>query len=113
MRRFIAEMFARVAAIFIAGVASAAPTMTVEVGLGDAHRAGRWNPVYITLADNATRGVILELSAAHTGNATMLVRQHLTIGPSAATYPIYVPLGQGIDGLKFAMAERVLASPAV
>lgn len=66
--------------------------LSVRVGWGGVIRAGRWHPVYITLADPTPRAVSLEFRAPHGSFYGMKSRQVLAIGPEPQTFVVYMPL---------------------
>ena len=69
-------------------------SLAVKVGWGGRVQPDRWNPVYITLSDPATRSVLFEFRAPHGGFSGMKSRQVITIGPEPQTFIVYMPLRQ-------------------
>ena len=74
------------------GVGPAGTAMSVRVGWGGVVNAGRWHPIYVTLADPTPRGVTLEFRAPHGSFYGMKSRQVLAIGPEPQTFLVYMPL---------------------
>jgi hypothetical protein len=69
-------------------------SLAVKVGWGGRVKQDRWNPVYITLSDPATRNVLFEFRAPHGGFSGMKSRQVISIGPEPQTFVVYMPLRQ-------------------
>jgi hypothetical protein len=104
--------------LFACGVTQAA-SLEVSIGWEGHFRAGRWAPLFITVADTSSRPVILEVFSPHGNGTGMQTRLAVTASPAAATYPLYVPLAHGSGDLlvvlRDARTERLLAewpSPA-
>jgi hypothetical protein len=66
--------------------------LSVRVGWGGVAHPGRWNPVYITLSESASRNVSFEFRAPH--GSFLGMRSHLitAIGPEPQTFVVYMPL---------------------
>ena len=69
-------------------------SLRVRAGWGGRVQPDRWNPVYITLSDSATRNILFEFRAPHGGFYGMKSRQVITIGPEPQTFIVYMPLRQ-------------------
>jgi hypothetical protein len=95
------------------GTARAESSLDVEVGWEGHYRAGRWAPLFVTVADTSPRACIIEVSAPHSPTVGMLVSTQVTASATPATYPIYVPLGHGTNDvlvvLRDARTQRRLA----
>jgi hypothetical protein len=85
------------AVLLLCGLGAASPargatSLTVDLGWDTMIRAGRWNPVFVTLADTTTRNVTLEFHTPYDNYHGVVIEQAMTIGPQAQTFPLYVPL---------------------
>ena len=90
------------------GVGPSGTSLQVRVGWGGYVNAGRWNPVYVTLADPSPRAVSLELRAPHGGFHGMRSRQTMTIVPQPQTFIAYMPLRHYMaDDLSFVVRDPV------
>jgi hypothetical protein len=74
-------------------VAWAEPEVTVEVGWGNAYRAGRWNPIYVTAESTPPREVVATVEGPHNAPHAMVVQCRFALSPSASTHAVYFPLG--------------------
>jgi hypothetical protein len=80
--------------------------LAVRVGWGGSVAPGRWNPVYITLSDPASRSVTLEFRAPHGSFVGMKSRLVLAIGPEPQTFVVYMPLRNFVaDDLSFVVRD--------
>lgn len=77
--------------LLIARDAFGATALAVEVGWEGRFSVGRWTPLFITVSDDRPRAIELEIRAPHAG-AGMLIRQHLSVTPTPATYAVYLPM---------------------
>ncbi|HEV8291938.1 MAG TPA: hypothetical protein VGP94_08430, partial [Tepidisphaeraceae bacterium] len=69
--------------------------LKVDIGWNGAFRAGRWAPVYVTVADDAAlpaRNVIIEIIAPHDRTFALRILNPATIRPDPTTILVYVPL---------------------
>src|SRR5438045_4508935 len=72
----------------------------IDVGWNGAFRAGRWAPIYITVADDQAipaRNVIFEIVAPHDKTFGLRIFNAATIRSDPSTNLIYVPLTQQLD----------------
>jgi len=88
----------------ISALAQADPgKMTVDVGWGNAYRAGRWNPVYITAKSSPPRDVIAEVEGMVDAPHAMTLGNRFALSPDYSTHVIYFPLGE-----EYELSETVL-----
>jgi hypothetical protein len=66
--------------------------MLVDYGWDGRYRPGKWAPIYVTLRDDTARNVAVEISAAQSRGNVMHLSQQVAVGPSEATYALYLPL---------------------
>lgn len=82
--------------LFLIGILASAATaetqMTVDVGWNGHFRAGRWGPVFVTVADSSPRAVELTVESGHDLIHSIRVHQTITASSTPATYPVYIPL---------------------
>src|SRR4051812_41397601 len=94
MRRFLSRIFLLAATVLPAG-AFAKVNVKIDVGWSAAYRAGRWAPVYITMADDQAvpaRNVIVEIVAPHDKTFGLRIYNAATIRSDPSTNLVYVPL---------------------
>lgn len=75
--------------------ASAQLTMQAGLGFDGLFRAGRWTPIYLTVADPKAlpaRNVFIEILAPHDGAFSMRLRHYLAVHPEPSTAILYAPL---------------------
>ncbi len=79
--------------------ASAWVSLDVQFGWSGVYRAGRWVPIYVTLADDANpaRNVQVHLICPHDPIQSMRVIQGLTISRKPGTFLMYAPLTHNLD----------------
>jgi hypothetical protein len=106
--------------VFVLGAIAPAlgqTSLSAEVGWENHYRPGRWTPIFVTAADASPRDVVLELYAPHDRRHAMRIQNGFTIGPSAVTIPLYVPLSYSLDEttlvLRSATSGRRLADIAL
>src|SRR5687768_1452641 len=76
-----------------AGSARADVSLSVDIGWSGHFRAGRWGPLFVTLADpGGARPVTLEVDSPHGNGLGMLTRMSMSVSQTPATYAVYVPL---------------------
>jgi hypothetical protein len=73
-----------------AAAASAQARLKVEAGWDGQFVVGKWTPLFLTLSDDSPRSVSVEVTFSHGGNRQMRIRQPMTIGPTPATFVVYV-----------------------
>ena len=66
----------------IGGVARADTSVQVRVGWDGFIYAGRWNLVFLTLADDKPRNVTVEIHTPYDSYHTLRVDQVMTVGPT-------------------------------
>jgi hypothetical protein len=91
-RAFILAVTLLVWCFGAAPAAHAATSLQVDFGWDGLIRPGRWNPVFVTVADSSARNVTLEFHSPYDNYHAMLIEQSMAIGPQAQTFPLYVPL---------------------
>lgn len=88
--------------------------LQVHRGWGDKQRAGRWNPVTVRASAPAPQDVTLDIVSPSEGGFAATIREHVAIGPLAATYELlapnhYSPARQGVVLIRDAESGRTLA----
>ena len=86
-----ALLLAVISLLLTSGPAWAKVQISVDVGWSNRFRAGRWTPLYITLADSAPRQVIVDVYSPTDRRYALRASQSLAIGPSPVTVALYVP----------------------
>src|SRR5438105_3067594 len=74
--------------------------LKIDIGWDGAFRAGRWAPVYLTIADDTAipaRNVIIEIIAPHDKTFALRILNPATIRQDPTTILVYVPLTSGLD----------------
>ncbi len=84
--------------LFFAGAAAASgqARITLDVGWENHYRAGRWNPVYVTVSSGAPRTVVLETNVPTDRRYALDIRQAVTISPTPIRVPLYMPLSYSL-----------------
>src|SRR5881628_1973869 len=86
------------ALLLLCRVAAAEVKLNLDVGWNGYYRAGRWTPLFVTLADTSkSRQALIELYTPTDRRYAVLIRQSLAIGPAPVTVPIYLPLSNQTD----------------
>src|SRR5437764_14804436 len=74
--------------------------LKIDIGWDGAFRAGRWAPVYLTIADDTAipaRNVIIEIVAPHDKTFALRILNPATIRQDPTTILVYVPLTLALD----------------
>src|SRR5207247_2556439 len=71
--------------------------LSVDVGWSNRFRAGRWTPLYVTLADSSPRQVIVDIYAPTDRRYALRASQSIAIGPAPVTIALYAPLSYRVD----------------
>src|SRR3954470_20563796 len=99
MRPFLLRIL-RLTLALLPAAASANVSVKIEVGWNGAYRAGRWAPVYLTIADDQAvpaRNVIFEIVAPHDKTFGLRIYHAATIRSDPTTLLVYLPLTLSLD----------------
>ena len=99
------------------GLSAGAETgVSVRLGWGNAYRAGRWNPIYITAESSPPREVIAHVEGMHNPPRAMAITHRFALSPAETTHTVLFPLGESQDlrrtslVLRDATTEKRIAS---
>jgi len=84
-RAFILAVTLLLGSFGVALPARGATSLQVDFGWDGLIRPGRWNPVFVTLADSSTRNVTLEFHSPYDNYHALLIEQAMTISPQPQT----------------------------
>jgi len=100
MLRPLHKLLAGLLVLFLVAPAIARVDLKVDIGWNGAYRAGRWAPVYLTIADDTAqpaRNVLIEIVAPHDKTFALRIHTTATIRPEPTTILVYVPLTFQLD----------------
>src|SRR5204863_5911007 len=100
MRRFLSRILL-LAAVLLPADAFAKVHVQIDVGWIGAYRAGRWAPVYITMAEDdqaiPARNVVVQIVAPHDKTFGLRIFTGATIRNDPSTNLVYLPLTNQLD----------------
>src|SRR5882762_6305382 len=116
MRRFLSR-FLLLAAVLLPSAAFARVNAQIDWGWNRAYRAGRWAPVYITMAEDdpaiPARNVVVQIVAPHDKTFGLRIYTGATIRSDPSTNLVYLPLTHELDEtvaiIKDAATDKKLA----
>src|SRR5215217_5717642 len=103
-RGYFLSLFLATLSLF-APAAAAKVQLSVDVGWSNRFRAGRWTPLYVTLADSSPRQVVVEVYTPTDHRYALRAVQGLAIGPTPVTVALYAPLSYRVDEASIVMRD--------
>src|SRR5436190_13608192 len=100
MMRLVCKLLACLLAMLPASSALGRVDLKVDFGWNGSYRAGRWAPVYLTMADDMAqpaRNVIVRITAPHDKTFALKIYTPATIRPDPTTILLYIPLTYQLD----------------
>src|SRR3954469_16026066 len=100
MMRLVCKLLACLLAMLPASSALGRVDVKVDFGWNGGYRAGRWAPVYLTMADDMAqpaRNVLVRITAPHNKIFALNIYPPATIRPDPTTIVLYVPLTSQLD----------------
>ncbi|MGD1276917.1 MAG: hypothetical protein ABR964_06815 [Tepidisphaeraceae bacterium] len=121
IRHIVALLCSATAVLGTVRPTEAQATLKAVYGWGHAARLGRWDCLFVTVADQQTRAAILQVHGAYGVGAAMLVQQRIALQPQSVVYALLFPLNAEASHIVVSvqdeqtgrtLASQVLQEPA-